>query len=1131
MHSCFKSTIIVSKILVLTLLFVLCEAVTHGAPLKNVPITLTQPGGKTLQCFASGDEHYNWLHDKNNFTIVQDPKSGYFVYAQLVNDELRATELVAGVANPRLEGLTPGVNYSAEKIARIRNERIERRRDDLMRHLGGKTGRGTLMGIPKVPAAPSMGTLNNIVIFIRFAGESEFTDQVSFYNGLFNASGPTSSSMYNYFKDASYNQLNITTTFYPVPPGTTVVSYQDSYTRAYYQPYNATTNPIGYQNGTEAAWREHTLLKNACAAIASQIPSGLNLDADNDGYVDNVCFIVSGSPGNWADLLWPHMWVLYLYDVRLNGKRVWTYNFQLQSWMDVGVLCHEMGHSIGLPDLYHYSGNGINPVYTWDLMEYQQNPPQHMGAYMKKRYLNWIAPIPEITTSGTYTLNPLTTQTGNCYKIKSPNSTTEYFIVEYRKRVGIFESSISGEGLIVYRINTVADGQGNAGGPPDEVYIYRPGGTNSANGSPWIANFSSNVGRTAINDATNPSSFLSNGGPGGLNIYNITSVGNTISFDIGFYNNNNCTLLCPSNITTATTLNQCGANVTYPAPYSTSACGTVVCTPSSGSFFTKGTTTVNCLSASGSSCAFTVTVNDVQAPSITCPANIAVESDASCSGATVSYSNPSVSDNCPGSYLVGCSPTSGSYFGVGVNPVTCTARDAVNNTSTCTFNVTVESRVRIAIGNGQVNVGVGCKATASITKSIPVLNSGGHASGGIMQWTATTTASDITILTPSGTEGQNLSFKVNPSGLSAGTYTRTITITAKNSVTNAPACNSPMTLNVVIQVEPQAIVSQTKAVGTTGFTTFTNSAGHAIADVKSNTAPVTSFTVNMEPCTYPNGMTRLRYVKRKYSFATNATQRNFDIRLYFTDTEAALIPNPGLITMYQQAAVGGAWSNLGGTVDLTMNSVMRSGITNINGVFALAAPWTPKALPLNVVSAFYDSETQNVVIQWTTPTIPNLHGFSIERTAAGQNDAWELVGRVGYNSSTQYGFSERVIPSEKYLYRISVMDEGGDVFESEPFLIEALDPEPSFTLSQSFPNPVQVGNTHATIRFSIDQPGRISIRLFDLLGRQVRVLLNEERRGGEHVISIDASNLPAGAYIYRLECAGKAASKPLMIVK
>ena len=116
-------------------------------------------------------------------------------------------------------------------------------------------------------------------------------------------------------------------------------------------------------------------------------------------------------------------------------------------------------------------------------------------------------------------------------KIASPNSSTEYFVVEYRNGAGsTFESSIPGTGMLVYRINS--NETGNADGPPDEVYVYRPGGTPTVDGNVNLANFSSNVGRTTINDWTNPSSFLSDGSNGGLGICNIGASNATISFDL-----------------------------------------------------------------------------------------------------------------------------------------------------------------------------------------------------------------------------------------------------------------------------------------------------------------------------------------------------------------------------------------------------------------------------------------------------------------------------------------------------------------------------------------------------------------------------------------------------------------------
>jgi hypothetical protein len=144
---------------------------------------------------------------------------------------------------------------------------------------------------------------------------------------------------------------------------------------------------------------------------------------------------------------------------------------------------------------------------------------------------------------------------------------------------------------------------------------------------------------------------------------------------------------CPANITRNNDPNRCGAVVNYPAPPTGGNCGTVSCLPASGSFFPKGTTTVTCTNQDGRSCSFTITVNDAQLPSITCPANITVGTSQGQCQAAVGFT-ATATDNCPG-VTVTCAPSSGSVFPAGTTTVNCTARDASNNMRSCSFTVTV----------------------------------------------------------------------------------------------------------------------------------------------------------------------------------------------------------------------------------------------------------------------------------------------------------------------------------------------------------------------------------------------------------------------------------------------------------
>lgn len=485
-----------------------------AGPISFEPQTLKQPDGTILNCFASGDEYYNWLHDTLGYTIIQNPVTGFYVFAKRQDGDLVPTELIAGKSDPVSAGLTPWLKHSAEKISAVYSS--------LAKRFGVDDSR---------KGAPTTGTINNLVVFIRFSDETEFTDAVSLYDQIFN--DPAGVSLKNYFNEASYSALNVSSTLYPVPPSATIVSYQDANPRSYYQPYSV-TNPNGYTSDQEGT-REGVLVENALNYIKSQVPAGLDVDADDDGLVDNVCFIIDGSPTAWSTLLWPHKTSLSSSRVVIiNGAQCSSYNLQLQSSVKSSgpsPLAHEMFHSLGSSDLYHYTDNDMNPVGGWDLMATNKKPPQHMTAYMKFRYGKWIAEIPEITQSGTYELNPLTSSTNNCYKLLSPGSATEYFVLEYRKKTGLFESSLSAEGLLIYRINTTVS-SGNRNGPPDAVYIYRPDGTLNYDGTLTSATFSSVAGRTVFNNYTNPSCFLSDGSKGNIKISDIGSTGSTISFKV-----------------------------------------------------------------------------------------------------------------------------------------------------------------------------------------------------------------------------------------------------------------------------------------------------------------------------------------------------------------------------------------------------------------------------------------------------------------------------------------------------------------------------------------------------------------------------------------------------------------------
>jgi choice-of-anchor B domain-containing protein len=147
---------------------------------------------------------------------------------------------------------------------------------------------------------------------------------------------------------------------------------------------------------------------------------------------------------------------------------------------------------------------------------------------------------------------------------------------------------------------------------------------------------------------------------------------------------------CPDDITVFNDPGQCGAIVTFEATATDNCGATVSYEPASGSFFTVGNTIVTATAADSagntSTCTFELTVNDTEAPIISCPDNITVSNDPGQCGAIVTF-DATASDNCGVS--ISYQPASGSFFTVGNTIVTATATDSAGNTSTCTFELTV----------------------------------------------------------------------------------------------------------------------------------------------------------------------------------------------------------------------------------------------------------------------------------------------------------------------------------------------------------------------------------------------------------------------------------------------------------
>ena len=201
--------------------------------------------------------------------------------------------------------------------------------------------------------------------------------------------------------------------------------------------------------------------------------------------------------------------------------------------------------------------------------------------------------------------------------------------------------------------------------------------------------------------------------------------------------NDDCTVpsftACPGNFVVNTSSGVCNALVNYsavasgiPEPtYTYVFTGTTIASGSgtgTGSAFDKGVTNVVVTATNDcgtTTCTFTVTVNDNQPPTITCPPNATLSANASCLGTLVAYSAVSLSDNCNPSPTMTQSPASGTLL-FGHNTariVTLTANDGNGNTSSCTFTVTLKDVTPPSIAcppNATVNANASCQGSVGV---------------------------------------------------------------------------------------------------------------------------------------------------------------------------------------------------------------------------------------------------------------------------------------------------------------------------------------------------------------------------------------------------------------------------------
>jgi hypothetical protein len=85
-----------------------------------------------------------------------------------------------------------------------------------------------------------------------------------------------------------------------------------------------------------------------------------------------------------------------------------------------------------------------------------------------------------------------------------------------------------------------------------------------------------------------------------------------------------------------------------------------------------------------------------------------------------------------------------------------------------------------------------------------------------------------------------------------------------------------------------------------------------------------------------------------------------------------------------------------------------------------------------------------------------------------------------------------------------------------------------YVLEQNYPNPF---NPTTTIEFSMPQSGMVNLAVYNILGEQVKALINEERTAGKHSVQFNANHLASGIYFYQLQAGSFTQTKKMILLK
>ncbi len=442
-------------LLILQAMFASTNAMANIA--SPFPVDVKQPDGTMITLYLRGTERLNWYEyvpeirgmnravldtpqglsvGKNpGYTVIKNQEGQYVFAGRDANGNWTSTNSVVGKDQPPADvprRLLPD---------RARIEAIIQAR------------------MPEMAESPQKvspaGDVSNLVILMRFKNHRQrILPSARDFDVIFNKVGgdavlaPTG-SVADVYGENSYGTMRLRST---------VVGWVDLPNTE--QEYAAGNSGLGVNI--------HAAIVDALkAVVAGNLANFADFDNENggtgDGQIDAITFVHSGYAAEFGgvdaagtdlnDRIWSHRWAIPEWSGNPAGVKVSDYNINPGLWSTsgnepgrIGVICHELGHFFGLPDLYDYSGAGEGAG-SWCLManswgfDGSQRHPPHFSAW-SKIFLGWNTAT-VLGTSGKYDVKATALPGAEIYRVNYPGvSAGEYLLIENRQPIGNFEGGI-----------------------------------------------------------------------------------------------------------------------------------------------------------------------------------------------------------------------------------------------------------------------------------------------------------------------------------------------------------------------------------------------------------------------------------------------------------------------------------------------------------------------------------------------------------------------------------------------------------------------------------------------------------------------------------------------------------------